>query len=377
MSFTFTTITLMTILDLTKQLVRIRSLTSDQSACKEVLEHICSLFAHQEGIYIDRFEQEGVHSVVIKNFDGKRADVCFNAHVDVVPPQDESQREPTERDGMLWGRGCWDMKDGVALISLLMKELTWKPLTTNKLMLLITADEETWGKHGAEYLTQDGYGADVVLIPDGGNRHEVVIGEKWVINLTLTATWKAGHSSKPRKYENAIEKLYIAYTRIKETVETPLLYEEPDHRWCSVQLTTIQWGQVTNMIPGEASWTLNIRYTESTSYEWIIRRIEQIAAEIGNITFRVDMHGGLLFTDPSHRIITQYLGIAQKHLGEEVMLAKEHGASDGRFFADQGAVVILQKPTCFDIHGAEERTTIADLEDIYKVYKEFVLTYAS
>jgi acetylornithine deacetylase/succinyl-diaminopimelate desuccinylase-like protein len=36
--------------------------------------------------------------------------------------------------------------------------------------------------------------------------------------------------------------------------------------------------------------------------------------------------------------------------------------------------VLLQKPACFDIHGPDERTTIADLEDIYAVYKEFVLS---
>ena len=79
-----------------------------------------------------------------------------------------------------------------------------------------------------------------------------------------------------------------------------------------------------------------------------------------------------MFTDPDHRVIKQYLAIAKKHLGN-VSLTREHGASDGRFFAEQGAVVLLQKPTCFDIHGLDERTTIADMDHIYAVYKEFVL----
>jgi acetylornithine deacetylase/succinyl-diaminopimelate desuccinylase-like protein len=141
------------------------------------------------------------------------------------------------------------MKDGVSLISLLMKELvTNQPqssfnkegVTPKKLMLLLTADEEIGGDHGVRYLTNLGYGADIVLIPDGGNLHEIVIGEKGVLNITLTATGKAGHSSQPWKYDNAIEKLYSSYIKIKSAIETTELHHDPDHRGCSVQLTTIQ-----------------------------------------------------------------------------------------------------------------------------------------
>ena len=362
----------MTILELTKQLVRIPSITSDQAQCKLALDIIAELFATDTFI-IERFEHEGIHSLIVKNFDGQRADVCFNGHIDVVPPQTTEQREPTERDGLLYGRGAGDMKDGIALISLLMKDLCTQQTVTKKLMLMITADEEIWGKNGVKHLTEQWYGGDIVLIPDGGNRQEIVIGEKWVINLTLTATGKAGHSSRPWKYENAIEKLYLAYTTIKERIETPELQHAPDHRWCSVQLTTITGGLASNMIPGEATGTLNIRYTEVTTYERIIRCIEESIWSLGDITMAVDMRGGVLFTDPTHRVIKQYQTIAEKHLWT-VSLTKEHGASDGRFFAEKWAVVLLQKPTCFDIHGADERTTIAELEEIYAVYKEFVLS---
>lgn len=361
----------MSILELTKQLVRIPSVTSDQAQCKRVLYTLCELFTAPH-FFVERFEREGVHSLIVKNFDGQRADVCFNGHIDVVPPQSTEQREPTERDGLLWGRGAGDMKDGIALISLLMKDLCEQQTVTKKLMLMITADEEIGGKNGVSYLTAQGYWGDIVLIPDAGNRHEIVIGEKGVINLTLTATGTAGHSSRPWKYENAIEKLYLAYTAIKERIETPELHHTPDHRGCSVQLTTIAGGLASNMIPGEATCTLNIRFTEVTTFEWIMRSIEEICTSFWTISSHVDMRGGVLFTDPEHRVIKQYHAIAEKYLGK-VTLTKEHGASDGRFFAEKWAVVILQKPTCFDIHGLEERTTIADLEDIYAVYKEFVI----
>jgi len=68
------------------------------------------------------------------------------------------------------------------------------------------------------------------------------------------------------------------------------------------------------MIPGEATGTLNIRYTEVTTFERIIRRIEESIGVLGGITMKVDMQGGVLFTDPTHRVIKQYQAIAEKHL---------------------------------------------------------------
>jgi succinyl-diaminopimelate desuccinylase len=356
------------LVNLTMDLVRIASVTTDQQKCKQVLDVIAAIFADIPQARVDFLQDAGVHSLIIKNFDGKRADVCFNAHVDVVPPQDGSQFEPYIDWDLMYGRGAGDMKDGVAIISLLMKELINQP---KKLMLMLTADEEIGGDHGVKYLVDQGYGADIVLIPDGGNLHEIVIGEKGVLNITLTATGKAGHSSRPWKYENAIEKLYQTYTKIKTAIETSELHHEPNHRGCSVQLTTMQWGQASNMIPGEATGTLNIRFTEVTSQEEIMKKISSLCEEVGGVNYELAMAGGVLYTDPSHPILQQYLSLANTYIWD-CSFTKEHGASDGRFFAEKGSIVILQKPTCYDIHGREERTTVSEFEKIYGLYKEFV-----
>ncbi len=129
-------------LHLIKQLIRIPSVTSDQNACKQVLDVIAAMFVDIPHARVEFFQDAGMHSLIVKNFDGKRADVCLNAHVDVVPPQDPSQFEPYEQDGLLYGRGAGDMKDGIALISVLMKDLCTQQTVTKKLLLMITADEE-------------------------------------------------------------------------------------------------------------------------------------------------------------------------------------------------------------------------------------------
>jgi succinyl-diaminopimelate desuccinylase len=49
-------------------------------------------------------------SIVIKNFDGKKANIIMNGHYDVVPPSEDGQFEPKEIDGKIYARGSGDMK---------------------------------------------------------------------------------------------------------------------------------------------------------------------------------------------------------------------------------------------------------------------------
>jgi acetylornithine deacetylase/succinyl-diaminopimelate desuccinylase-like protein len=88
----------MTILELTKKLIALPSVSTDQIECKAVFDCIVEVFSKTKEIFIDREEKNGVHSLIIKNFDGQYADICFNGHIDVVPPQSEDQRIPVERE---------------------------------------------------------------------------------------------------------------------------------------------------------------------------------------------------------------------------------------------------------------------------------------
>jgi acetylornithine deacetylase/succinyl-diaminopimelate desuccinylase-like protein len=71
-------------------------------------------------------------------------------------------------------------------------------------------------------------------------------------------------------------------------------------------------------------------------------------------------------------LIQNYHRIARTHLGEKIMQWQEHGASDGRFFADTWSVVILHRPTCDNIHGNDEWVQISDLETLYALYLDVV-----
>lgn len=89
-----------------------------------------------------------------------------------------------------------------------------------------------------------------------------------------------------------------------------------------------------NTIPDSCDMTINIRHTQDRSRDTLVHMIHNLADESG-VSIDISLYGALLYTAPKHEKIIRYQEIARKHLGEQVMQSKEHGASDGRFFAEQ------------------------------------------
>ena len=102
-------------LELTKELIRRKSVTPDDAGCQALLAGMLGAAG---------FEVEHMRFGDVDNFwaihrggDGPVA--CFAGHTDVVPagPLEKWQSDPFEpvvRDGLLFGRGAADMKSGVA-----------------------------------------------------------------------------------------------------------------------------------------------------------------------------------------------------------------------------------------------------------------------
>jgi acetylornithine deacetylase/succinyl-diaminopimelate desuccinylase-like protein len=150
--------------------------------------------------------------------------LCLLGHVDTVlaDPADWSV-DPWSaelRDGYVWGRGAVDMKGQVAAetaAALALVEQGWRP-EAGELLLVFTADEETGGVDGAQWLCRehsDRVRADLVVNEGGGALIEydgrrvypVCVAEKGVFRFTVTTEGRAGHASVPGNGDNALAKL--------------------------------------------------------------------------------------------------------------------------------------------------------------------------
>ncbi|MEA2418482.1 MAG: hypothetical protein QOE60_688, partial [Thermoleophilaceae bacterium] len=171
--------------------------------------------------------------------------LCLLGHVDtVLADPAEWSVDPWSaelRDGCVWGRGAIDMKNQVAAevaAALALVEEGWRP-QAGELMLVFTADEETGGAEGAQWLCRehpDRVRADLVVNEGGGAVMEyggrrvypVCVAEKGVFRFTVTTHGRAGHASLPRIGDNALAKLAPILTALRERRPSFDLTPEPE-----------------------------------------------------------------------------------------------------------------------------------------------------
>ncbi len=162
---------------------------------------------------------------------GKARPVLLMGHLDVVEARREDwTTDPfkfIEKDGFYYGRGTQDMKDGDAIMVATLIRLKQEGYRGPRdLILALTADEETAGANGIDWLVhhrRDLIDAEFALNHDGlgvttkdGKSVGVYIGltEKVYADFELTVRNKGGHSSEPVA-DNAIYELAAALGRLE------------------------------------------------------------------------------------------------------------------------------------------------------------------
>jgi len=353
-------------------LLKIHSVSSDINKLHEIVNYVENYFKGTN-TFIEKFEFNNKPSIVIKNFEWKKADIVLNWHLDVVPPSEDNQFAPIEKDGKLYARWAGDMKAGDAIMIKLMKDLLLNKYNKKKISLILTTDEEVGSFDWAEKLTDLWYLWDVVLIPDGGSLEKIVYAEKWIIHLDLEFYGLSAHASRPWLGENAIDNMIKFYNLLRNYIQNDKkLFQTKDHWWSSVNLNIVNWWAATNVLPDKVNAKIDIRITEEINQQEILQLINKFL-EVTNWELKNILVGDLLYTDPSNKHIQRYLEITKKYVNE-ANLVKEHWWSDGRFFSKHGCVVILHKPRSWNLHGKKEFVVLEDLDTIYNIYKDFILS---
>jgi acetylornithine deacetylase/succinyl-diaminopimelate desuccinylase-like protein len=182
---------------------------------------------------LDGAEPERPNLVATLGDPGSGRVLGYLGHVDtVLADRDAWTRDPwggEQHDGFVWGRGAIDMKSQVAAEAVAAAHLArsgWKP-ASGALKVFAVVDEETGGRLGAQWLTQNrpdlarcdfllNEGAGMVM-PYGDRRlYGVCCAEKGTFRFALTAHGRAGHASVPAMADNALLKLLPALHSLAE-----------------------------------------------------------------------------------------------------------------------------------------------------------------
>ncbi len=350
------------IVDLTSELIRIpttQSRPDDIQRCADFIE----AWLVRRDIAYQRFDIAGVPAITVLPR-SQATEILLMAHFDVVDAQDDSQFVPREENGRLFGRGAVDDKYAVALALLLFHnrlEAIRRAGGTQSDMrfgLLLNGDEEVGGVNGALAVLEK-IELDFCLALDGGNPEKIVTKEKGILQLRLTARGKAAHAACPWLGHNAFDVLVADY----QALQAQFAAQAPEHWHKTMVLSNCRVGDGSiNIVPGEATATLDIRYTEDEDPDEILDAIKNtVASEVTLIEKEPLFIGGS----------SPYLDTLVDCI-PDVSVGFEHGASDARYLTARGIPgAIWGAAGEMSQHAADEHVVIASLGVVYNGLDKF------
>lgn len=195
-------------------------------------EYVMELLT-EVGLDPEFYESAPGRSNVVIRLEGQdptRDALVLHGHLDVVPAQaDEWSVDPFGGeliDGMLWGRGAVDMKDMVAMMLAVVRQMAREGRKPSRdVIVAFFADEEAGGVYGAEYSVAnrpDLFEGATEAISEVGGYSTMINGqrayllqtaEKSLNWLRLIADGRAGHGSQVAE-DNAVTKVAAAIARI-------------------------------------------------------------------------------------------------------------------------------------------------------------------
>jgi succinyl-diaminopimelate desuccinylase len=187
--------------------------------------------------------------------------VVLAGHYDTVPAQDNLPGRIV--DGAVHGLGAADMKGGVAVAVEVVRDLATEPSSAFDVALLLFGREELPAQFNPLPALFDGSqlvgeaSLAILLEPTAGAIQAGCVG-----NMTARATFQgvSGHSARPWLAQNAIHAAIDGLSQVtalprREVVISGLPFYEV------VSVTRLQGGIADNVVPDQATATLNYRYT--------------------------------------------------------------------------------------------------------------------
>ncbi|MBD3798838.1 succinyl-diaminopimelate desuccinylase [Sulfuricurvum sp.] len=366
----------MSIIELFKHLLESPSVTPEDGGIFDFLER------YLDGFTFIRIDREGVKNLFAYRRFSEGKHLCFAGHVDVVPAGDGWSSDPfvvSEKGGFIYARGAQDMKSGVAAFVQALKEAESFEGT---LSLLLTSDEEGPAKFGTievlKYLAKHDLLPDAVVVAEPTCEERfgdaIKVGRRGSINGVIEIIGKQGHAAYPEKAINPVHQI----APLLSTVAGAYL-DEGDEYFAPSQIviTDIRAGiETTNVSPGKLKMMFNVRNSTRTDQEKIRAFIDAQLCGI-EYTLTLDQSAHPFVTDVSTLIVRTLRESIVDVCGITPKNSTAGGTSDARFVAAYGIDVVEFGVINDTIHAPNERTSIAEVESLYAVFKKLIHNFGT
>jgi succinyl-diaminopimelate desuccinylase len=372
-------------LSIARDLLRCPSVTPADAGALGVLENILKAAGFE--VHRVTFSDPGAADIdnLYARIGTTAPHLTFAGHTDVVPPGDEKAWTHGAfagdvTDGLLYGRGAVDMKGGIAcsVAAALEYLAAHGGQPKGSISFLITGDEEDIAVNGTVKLLQwaaaRGEKLDHCVLGEPSNVDAIgdciKIGRRGSLYGTLFVDGIQGHVAYPHRASNPVPDIAALIVALSNE---PLDHGSAAFQPSNLEFTSVDVGNAAgNVIPAQARAKFNIRFNDHHNQASLRELIElRLAKASGN---RIRAHiawepsNSDVFVTKPGAFTDLAVSAIEEVTGRRPELNTGGGTSDARFITRYCPVIEfgLVGQT---MHQIDERTPVADLEKLTRIYR--------
>ncbi len=305
------------VLTLTRKLLFFNTINppGDERACA----HYLGALLEEAGYATRYYEFADKRSTLIARLAGtnNKPPICFTGHLDTVPLGStpwacDPFAGATDGD-KLFGRGASDMKSGVAAMVTMALHLAAIANRQSEITLIFTAGEETACEGAAHVAGLDGVlGTAGAIVAGEPSANVPYLAHKGCVRYAIIVRGVAAHGSMPDQGVNAIYKAADAIKKLEA-----FDFAVPSHPFLgqpTLAVTMITAGSAINMIPGEATVSMDIRTLPGQTEADIFKKLQSALG--ADVELRRVQGAASVATDENHEWVSSVFDIIEHLTGK-------------------------------------------------------------
>lgn len=297
--------------------------------------------------------------------------LMFNAHADTVGIGERAawETEPlvaTLIDGRVHGLGAGNCKGSMAAQLWLAEQVAQRGgPARGRIVFTFCGDEENLGPDGAYYLREIGAVKPDMLVVGTQTENQLITAERGVMWVEVTARGKSAHAGNPAAGDNAILRLMRVMTHIDAVMAERLKDRKVGEQQSTMNIGIFRGGENTNVVPNLARVEIDRRLLPEEKIAEAFVEIEALVTahpESEHLSCRL-LTGTNGFRAPHEGpLVTALCAAIEGVTGAPARFLKDTGASDGRYFADDGIEIVNFGPGAgWQGHKANEYVPLDEL----------------
>ena len=330
------------------------------------------------GYQTDTVSRDGrVQNVIAKMGTGKPS-VVFNAHADTIAIADFNawKTEPftaTEKEGRIHGLGAGNCKASMAIQIWLAEEIARRGgPKTGEVIFTFVGDEENLGPDGLAFLRESGAVNPDVLICGAQTQLQTITEERGVLWIEISTTGTSAHAGEPQNGDNAVDRMIRLIGKLDRELRPQLDKRSRGALRSTMNIGIIEGGKNTNAVPDQCRIEIDRRLMPEEGIDDAVAEFSETLKRSkepqGSWTVR-NLTGTKGFASPTNvPVIAAFQRAIELHTNAPPYEVVAVGASDARYFADDGIILMTFGPgNAKDGHKANEFVPLDELEPAARI----------